>query len=278
MNAVEFKNVSFSYDEETGVEVIKDVSLEIKQGEFVCVLGQNGSGKSTLARLINGLLSPQSGEIFVFDKNVADKKNLFEIRKSVGMVFQNPDNQMVATMVEDDIAFGPENLGLPSKEIGERIDFALNSTGMQEYRFSQGQKLSGGQKQRVAIAGVLAIMPKIIILDESTSMLDSLGRKEVMDVVKALNKEGMTVICITHYMDESVEADRVIVMSDGHIVKDGTPTQIFKSGLELNSYGLELPKCTYIANRLAEKGLPIKRGILTSCELMEELCKLFQKA
>lgn len=277
MNAIEFKNVSFKYDEENPSLIIDNVDLTIKKGEFVCILGPNGSGKSTLARLINGLLSPLSGEVFVFEKNVADKKSLFEVRKQVGMVFQNPDNQMVATMVEDDIAFGPENLGLNRDEIGKRIDFALSSTGMQEYRFYQGQRLSGGQKQRVAIAGVLAIKPDIIILDESTSMLDSVGRKEVMDVVKKLNKEGMTVICITHYMDESVDADRVIVMNNGHIVKDGTPKQIFKSALELNGYGLELPKCTYIANKLIEKGLPIKKDILTVGELQEELCKLFQR-
>ncbi len=277
MNAIEFKNVSFKYDEADPSFVIDNVDLAIKEGEFVCILGQNGSGKSTLARLVNGLLSPLSGEVFVFGKNVADKKSLFEVRKRVGMVFQNPDNQMVATMVEDDIAFGPENLGLDSKEIGKRIDFALSSTSMQEFRFSQGQKLSGGQKQRVAIAGVLAIKPDVIILDESTSMLDSVGRKEVMDVVKELNKKGMTVICITHYMDESVDADRVIVMSNGHIVKDGTPKQIFKSALELKSYGLELPKCTYIANKLIENGLPIQKDILTYSELEKELCKLFQK-
>ena len=184
---------------------------------------------------------------------------------------------MVATIVEDDIAFGPENLGIEPKKIGERIDFALKSTSMEKYRFSSGQKLSGGQKQRVAIAGVLAIMPDILILDESTSMLDGKGRKEVLEVVKNLNEKGMTVITITHYMEEAVNASRVVVMNKGEIVKEGTPSEIFKCSEELIKYGLELPRPSYVAGKLIEKGLPIKKGILTSLELTEELCKLFQK-
>lgn len=276
MEVINVKDVTFKYE---GVEtpVINNLSLSVQKGEYLCVLGENGSGKSTLARLINGLLTPNDGRVEVYGFDTKDKAKQFEVRKRVGMVFQNPDNQMVATMVEDDIAFGPENLGVPSKEIGERIDFALKSTNMESFRFSQGQKLSGGQKQRIAIAGVLAIMPEILILDESTSMLDAKGRKEVLDVVKKLNDKGMTVITITHYMDEAVNASRVVVLSKGEIVKNGKPSEIFKSSEELLSYGLELPRATYIANRLIKKGLPLKEGILTADELSEELCKLFQK-
>ena len=277
MEVIGIKNVTFKY-EGTDIPVIKDLSLSIQKGEYLCVLGKNGSGKSTLARLINGLLTPNSGRVSVYGFDTCDKNKQFEVRKRVGMVFQNPDNQMVATMVEDDIAFGPENLGVEPKEIGNRIDFALKSTNMQEFRFYQGQKLSGGQKQRIAIAGVLAILPEILILDESTSMLDGKGRKEVLDVVKNLNEKGMTVITITHYMDEAVNASRVVVLNKGEIVKEGTPSKIFSSSSEeLISYGLELPRSTYIANSLIEKGLPLKKGILTAEELSEELCKLFQR-
>ena len=276
MEVIKINDVTFKY-EENSIPVIKNLSLSVKKGEYLCVLGENGSGKSTLARLINGLLTPNNGRVEVFGFDTCDKSKQFEVRKRVGMVFQNPDNQMVATMVEDDIAFGPENLGVEPKEIGDRIDFALKSTNMEEFRFYQGQKLSGGQKQRIAIAGVLAIMPDVLILDESTSMLDGKGRKEVLDVVKNLNDKGMTVIAITHYMDEAVNASRVIIMNKGEIVKDGTPSEIFTSSEELISYGLELPRSTYIANKLIEKGLPLKKGILTAEELSEELCKLFQK-
>lgn len=276
MKVINVNNVTFKY-EESDFPVINDLSLSIEKGEYLCILGENGSGKSTLARLINGLLTPNNGRVEVFGFNTSDKSKQYEVRKRVGMVFQNPDNQMVATMVEDDIAFGPENLGIEPKEIGKRINFALKATNIEEFRFTQGQKLSGGQKQRVAIAGVLAIMPDVLILDESTSMLDGKGRKEVLDVVKKLNDDGMTVITITHYMDEAVNASRVIVMSKGKIVKDGAPGEIFKNSEELLSYGLELPRATYIANRLIEKGLPLKKGILTANELSEELCKLFQK-
>ena len=276
MEVIKINDVTFKYEEDL-IPVIKNLSLSVKKGEYLCVLGENGSGKSTLARLINGLLTPNNGRVEVFGFDTSDKSKQFEVRKRVGMVFQNPDNQMVATMVEDDIAFGPENLGVEPKQIGDRIDFALKSTNMEEFRFYQGQKLSGGQKQRIAIAGVLAIMPEILILDESTSMLDGKGRKEVLDVVKNLNDKGMTVIAITHYMDEAVNASRVIVMNKGEIVKDGTPSEIFTSSEELISYGLELPRSTYIANKLIEKGLPLKKGILTAEELSEELCKLFQK-
>jgi energy-coupling factor transport system ATP-binding protein len=192
MQAIKLQNVTFAYEE--GVYAVNGISLEINQGEYIAVVGKNGSGKSTVAKLINGLVTPKDGCVSVFGMDTREKQDIFEIRKKVGMVFQNPDNQMVATMVEDDIAFGPENLGVEPKQIGDRIDFALKSTNMEEFRFYQGQKLSGGQKQRIAIAGVLAIMPEILILDESTSMLDGKGRKEVLDVVKNLNDKGMTVI------------------------------------------------------------------------------------
>ena len=276
MSIIKIDNVSFKYQEETPY-VIDGLSLTVEKGEFICVLGKNGSGKSTLAKLLNGMLLPTSGEISVFDMDVKDKNSIFDIRKKVGVVFQNPDNQMVATIVEDDIAFGPENVGLSREEIGERIDFALNSTGMQNYRLSMGQRLSGGQKQRVAIAGVLAIKPDVLILDESTSMLDAKGRREVMDVVKKLNKEGMTVISITHYMDEAVDSSRVVVLNKGKIVKDGTPLEVFNNSTELEEYGLDLPRATYIAEKLKSYGIPLKNGILTAEELEEDLCKLFQK-
>ena len=276
MSIINIDKVSFKYQEDSPL-VIDNLSMQVEKGEFICVLGKNGSGKSTLAKLINGMLAPDSGSVTVFDMDTNDKSILYEIRKRVGVVFQNPDNQMVATIVEDDVAFGPENIGLEREEIASRIDFALNSTGMQEYRYSMGQRLSGGQKQRVAIAGVLAVRPDVLILDESTSMLDAKGRKEVMEVVKKLNKEGMTVISITHYMDEAVDSSRVIVMSQGKIVKDGTPLEVFKNSMELQSYGLDLPRATYIAEKLKEYGIPLKNGILTSEELEEDLCKLFQK-
>ncbi len=276
MEVIKLSNVTFKY-EGVKLPVINNLSLTVKKGEYLCVLGENGSGKSTLARLINGLLQPNNGVVEVFNYNTSNEKTQFEVRKRVGMVFQNPDNQMVATIVEDDIAFGPENLGVERGEIGTRIDFALNSTDMEKYRFSSGQKLSGGQKQRVAIAGVLAMMPEVLILDESTSMLDAKGRKEVLDVVKKLNERGMTVINITHYMNEAVNASRVIVLSKGEIVKDGTPSEVFSDSEELLKYGLELPRATYIANALIKKGLPIKSGILLEDELSEELCKLFQR-
>ena len=277
MKAIEIENLSFKYQEDSKL-VIKDLSLSVDKGEFLCVLGENGSGKSTLSRLINGLLQPTSGVVKVFGLDTADKKNVYEIRKRVGMVFQNPDNQMVATIVEDDIAFGPENIGVPPSEIGERIDFALDSVDMQKYRHSAGQKLSGGQKQRIAIAGALALMGEILILDESTSMLDPLGRSEVMKVVKSLNEKGITVIAITHYMDEVVNASKVAVLHEGELCMYGTPTEIFKEQSKLKEFGLDVPRSVYIANKLRENGLDISESVISSEGLAEELCKLFQKA
>ena len=276
MKVIEFNDVSFKYSENANA-VIKNINLTINKGEFVCILGKNGSGKSTLSKLINGLLLPSSGSVNVLGLDTTSKNHLNDIRKKVGMVFQNPDNQMVATIVEDDIAFAPENLGLSSDEIGKRIDFALNATDMQKFRFSSSQKLSGGQKQRIAIAGVLAVKPEILILDESTAMLDPKGRKEVMNVVKKLNDEGMTVICITHYMEEALNADKVIVMYDGEIVKRGTPSEVFLASEGVEHFGLALPRACYIANKLRENGLPLSDLLYSEEVLAEELCKLFVK-
>ena len=277
MEAIRFDKVKFMYREEDGVYAVNGVTLSVNEGEFVAVLGRNGSGKSTLAKLVNALLVPTEGKAEVFGLDTADAKNVFEIRKNAGMVFQNPDNQTVASIVEDDVAFGPENIGVPREEIGRRIDFALNAVGMQAFRDATPSRLSGGQKQRIAIAGVLAVMPKIMILDESTAMLDPKGRREVMDVIKKLNKErGMTVILITHFMDEALEADRAIVMHRGEVVMDGTPEEIFSRSDELETYNLTLPRAAYISKKLAEGGMPVK-GAFNAEELAEEICASLQK-
>ena len=218
MEIISVKNVSFSYDKKS--DTVRNVSLSVNKGEYLSIVGHNGSGKSTLAKLLNALLIPDSGEITVFGLSSSKKENLFEIRKNVGVVFQNPDNQLIASIVEDDIAFGPENLGVPREEIKERIDFALKSVNMLEYKKSASERLSGGQKQRIAIAGVLALKPQVIVLDESTAMLDPVGRREVLDVVKKLNKDyGTTIIAITHYMEEVVDSDRVIVAGSSNYVR-----------------------------------------------------------
>ena len=277
--AVRFENVKYTYDddEEGTVFAVNGVTLTIRAGEFVAVLGRNGSGKSTLAKLINALLRPTEGKVTVFGLDTADAKKAFEIRKSAGMVFQNPDNQTVASVVEDDVAFGPENIGVPREEIGERITAALEAVGMTEFRHATPSRLSGGQKQRIAIAGVLAIQPKTMILDESTAMLDPKGRREVMDVVKKLNKEqGMTVILITHFMEEALEAERAVVMHRGEVVMDGTPEEIFARSEELETYNLTLPRAAYICKQLQAAGLPVANAF-TAKELAEEICKSLQK-
>lgn len=275
MSLISIENVSFSYDKQNNIKAIDGISLSVEKGEYIAVIGHNGSGKSTLARLLNGLLKPDSGKVEVDGFTVGDKKTLFEVRKRVGVVFQNPDNQLVASIVEDEIAFGPENLGVPRQEIGERIDFALNAVGMQEFRKSTPTRLSGGQKQRIAIAGVLALKPQILILDESTAMLDPKGRKEVLSVVKQLNKEQqVTVIAITHYMEEVVDADRVVVLDNGKIVMQGSPREIFKRGEELKKIGLELPTSSYIASKMKRAGINIANDIITDDELKEALCRL----
>ena len=276
--AVCFENVKYSYDEEEGGEfAVNGVSLTIAEGEFVAVLGRNGSGKSTLAKLINALLRPTGGKVTVFGLDTADTKKAFDIRKSAGMVFQNPDNQTVASVVEDDVAFGPENIGLPREEIGRRIEYALDAVGMTQFRSATPSRLSGGQKQRIAIAGVLAIQPKIMILDESTAMLDPKGRREVMSVIKKLNREqGMTVILITHFMDEALQADRAIVMHRGEVVMDGAPEEIFSRSDELEMYNLTLPRAAYVCKKLQAAGMPVANAF-TAEELAEAICASLQR-
>ena len=268
--AVKFENVSFSYGEGEK-NALENVSLEISKGEYVAVLGHNGSGKSTLARLVNGLLTPAAGKVYVLGMDSSERKNLFEIRKNAGVVFQNPDNQTVASVVEDDVAFGPENTGVPREEIGRRIEFALRAVGMEEYRYAEAAKLSGGQKQRIAVAGVLALQPKIVILDESTAMLDPRGRREITAVVKKLNKEnGITVISITHFPEEAMEADRAIVLHRGKIVLQGKPEDVLKSEEELLSYNLALPKSVKICRDLRARGMNVADS-LSADEIAEEI-------
>ena len=277
MEAVRFDNVKYSYRDGGADFAVNGVTLSVGEGEFVAVLGRNGSGKSTLAKLINALLVPTEGSVKVFGMDTSDDKQTFEIRRNAGMVFQNPDNQTVASVVEDDVAFGPENIGVPREEIGRRIDFALGAVGMQAFRRATPARLSGGQKQRIAIAGVLAIMPKILILDESTAMLDPKGRREVMDVVKRLNREQkMTVLLITHFMDEALEADRAIVMHRGEVVMDGKPEEIFARSDELETYNLTLPRVAYICKKLQAAGMPVADSF-TAEELAEAICASLQK-
>lgn len=282
MKVLELKNVTYKYrayeSGENGVypelPAVENISLDIFEGEFVALLGHNGSGKSTLAKLFNGLYIPASGTVKAFDLLTSDSKNLFEIRKNIGVVFQNPDNQMIATIVEDDIAFGPENIGLPPKEIAERVRFALSAVDMEKYRDSSATRLSGGQKQRIAIAGVLAVMPKVLVLDESTAMLDPKGRKEILAILKKLNTEhGITVILITHFMDEAAEAERVIVLNDGKIALDGTPSEVFSQEYRLKTMGLGVPIPLKIRNLLEKKGISLSADILSEKQLVEAVCQ-----
>ena len=259
-----------------GQEVaITGVDLRIEPGDFVAVLGQNGSGKSTLAKHMNALLLPTEGSMFVDGMDTKDMSRIWDIRQAAGMVFQNPDNQIIGTVVEEDVGFGPENIGVPTEQIWERVNEALRAVDMEKYRYASPNKLSGGQKQRVAIAGVMAIRPKCIIMDESTAMLDPVGRKEVLATARRLNKEeGMTVIWITHYMEEVVDADKVFVMSDGKVVMQGTPKEVFSRGQELAGYRLDVPQATKLGDLLREKGLAIPEGVLTIQELVEAICRL----
>lgn len=276
-NIIELKNVSFLYDEEKEPErkALDDVCLTIKKGEFVGIIGHNGSGKSTLAKLLNGLLLPNYGDVLVMSLNTKNEENLIEIRRNVGMVFQNPDNQMVATIVEEDVAFGAENLGIEPKEIRRLVDESLKTVDMYEFKDKKPHQLSGGQKQRIAIAGVLAMRPNCIIFDESTAMLDPLGRSEVMQAMMNLNQnEGVTIILITHYMEEIVNADRVIIMENGHIELEGSPREIFEKSEELKKLRLNVPEVVEIAEGLKNAGLELKSGILTAEELVDELCRL----
>lgn len=275
MPIIEFQDVEYTYNEgyEGETRALGGVSFSIEEGAFVALVGHNGSGKSTVARLMNGLLLPGKGRVKVAGMDTADKKNLFDIRKTVGVVFQNPDNQMIATIIEDDVAFGPENLGLPPAEIRQRVDFALEAVGMSEHKRGTPFRLSGGQKQRIAIAGVLAIKPRVMVLDESTAMLDPQGRKEVMDVVMRLNRqENMTVIMITHFMEEAALADRIIVMNGGRVLADGG-VEVFRRAADLQDAGLELPLACSVADRLRAAGLELPEDIVTDEQLAGALCR-----
>ncbi len=281
MDLIKFENVSFSYDteDENGTpkseKVLENFNLSIEQGSFVAILGHNGSGKSTVAKLTNGILFADEGNVFVDNIKAQDDDSIYDIRKTVGMVFQNPDNQIVSSIVEEDVAFGVENIGVPSEECRRRVDEALKTVGMYEYRLRTPSKLSGGQKQRVAVAGIIAMKPKCIVLDEPTAMLDPSGRKEVLDTVMKLNREeGITIVLITHYMDEAVKADRVVVMDDGVIKLDGTPQQVFSDVEKIKSLSLEVPQSTELVERL---GIHSESTVLNSDECAELLIKYLQK-
>lgn len=266
------------YDEEGNVcetkRAVDGVELDVKKGDFVAILGHNGSGKSTLAKHINALLLPTDGEVWVAGMNTKEEAHVWDIRQSAGMVFQNPDNQIIGTVVEEDVGFGPENMGVPTEEIWARVEEALKAVGMYKYRKHSPNRLSGGQKQRVAIAGIVAMHPQCIVLDEPTAMLDPNGRKEVIRAVRALNMvEDITVLLITHYMEEVVHADKVIVMDQGKVVMQGTPKEIFSRVDELKAYRLDVPQVTLLAHELKKKGIPLSDGILTIEELVNELCQ-----
>jgi len=277
---IRLTGVSFAYMGEGAkqTQALKDISLTVEQGEFLAIIGRNGSGKSTLAKHFNAILTPTSGEVWVDGISTRDESRLFDIRQVAGMVFQNPDNQLVATIVEEDVAFGPENLGVPAAEIRQRVDEALRLVGMEAYAEHAPHLLSGGQKQRVAIAGVLAMHPKILILDESTAMLDPVGRREVLETAIRLNRErGMTVILITHHMDEAVQADRVIVMGEGRVIMQGSSRHVFQQIDLLHSLGLDVPQVTSLVRELSAAGMPLPADLLTVEELVNSLCPLLSK-
>lgn len=282
MGIVEAKNLTFEYirrDEEGNVEgittAVDNVNIDIKAGDFVAVLGHNGSGKSTFAKHLNALVMPTEGTVYVDGMDTKDSGNTLSIRQTAGMVFQNPDNQIVGTLVDEEVGFGPENIGVPTEEIWERVEKSLKAVGMYQFRNASPNKLSGGQKQRVAIAGIVAMKPKCIVLDEPTAMLDPLGRKEVLNVLHELNrKENVTIILITHYMEEVIDADYVYVIDGGKLVMDGTPRQIFTQVEMLKSMRLDVPQVTELAYELKKAGLPIKDGIIRNEELVEELKRL----
>ncbi|MBP3938146.1 MAG: energy-coupling factor transporter ATPase [Clostridia bacterium] len=280
---IKFDNVSFAYkaiaddDEMAATAVVDGFSLDVPEGQFLAVLGHNGCGKSTIAKLMNGILVPDSGKVTVDGMSTSDDEKIIDIRRTVGMVFQNPDNQIVATIVEDDVAFGPENLGVPPEEIRKRVDDALEAVGMYEFRGREPHRLSGGQKQRVAIAGVIAMNTKCVVMDEPTAMLDPHGRQEVMDAIRMLNKErGITVVLITHYMDEAVKADRVVVMDKGKIVLDGEPRMVFKNVEKLKALGLDVPQATELAYRLRKSGFPIADDILDEEECASAILRALE--
>lgn len=282
MDIIKAEHVIFDYirkDENGEIEAVKravdDVCISIKKGDFTAILGHNGSGKSTLAKQLNAILMPSEGTIWVEEMDTKEESHLWDIRQTAGLVFQNPDNQLISNVVEEDVGFGPENLGIPSNEIWERVIYSLKAVGMYEFRKESPNRLSGGQKQRVAIAGILAMKPSCIILDEPTAMLDPKGRKEVLDALYELNrKEKVSVILITHYMEEVVDADHVVVMDKGKVVMEGTPRDIFKRVDELRAIRLSVPQVTELAHELRKSGLPIKEDILTKEELIHEIARL----
>ena len=280
---IKLDNVSYFYkayndDGTVGKAMgVEGVTLDIEQGTFVALVGHNGCGKSTLAKLLNGLLIPASGTVTVNSLDTAVRDNIFEIRKTVGMVFQNPDNQMVASIVEEDVAFGPENLGVPQPEIVERVYGALEQVGMSDYAKRSPHRLSGGQKQRIAIAGALAIRPQVLVLDESTAMLDPMGRREVLDVAHKLNCEGMTVILITHFMEEVLDCDKVIVMNGGHVIKTGTPSEIFDDEQLLKDVGLQAPRTVALSKKLASAGFKVTANCSDAHKLGGEVCQELAK-
>ncbi len=266
------------YDEEgreaDAIRAVDQVSMQVEKGDFVAILGHNGSGKSTLAKHMNAILTPTGGTMWVDGKDTREEEHLWDVRQSAGMVFQNPDNQIIGTIVEEDVGFGPENMGVPTKEIWERVEESLKAVNMLKYRHHSPNKLSGGQKQRVAIAGVVAMHPQCIVLDEPTAMLDPNGRKEVIRAVRALNQvEEITVILITHYMEEVIYADKVVVMDQGRVVMEGTPREIFSQVEKLKSYRLDVPQATLLAYELKKAGVELPDGILTREELVEALCQ-----
>ena len=285
MEMIQTEKLVYEYekrDEEGNVigtsRAIDEVDIEAKEGQFIAVLGHNGSGKSTLAKHLNAILVPTEGSVWVNGKNTSNPEELWDVRQSAGMVFQNPDNQIIGTVVEEDVGFGPENLGVPTDEIWQRVEESLKAVGMIEYRHHSPNKLSGGQKQRVAIAGVVAMEPKCIVMDEPTAMLDPVGRKEVLKTVHKLRKQkNVTVILITHYMEEVVDADKIFVMDHGKVVMEGTPKEIFSRVDELKSYRLDVPQVTELAWELQKAGLPLPDGILTNDELTQALCNLRDK-
>ena len=264
-----------NYEDKTEKIAIDNVSMDVKEGEFLVILGQNGSVKSTIAKHMNALILPSGGKMFVDNLDTSNNSNLWDIRSKAGMVFQNPDNQLVATVVEEDVAFGPENLGVEPLEIRKRVDESLKSVGMYEYRKHAPHLLSGGQKQRIAIAGILAMMPKCIILDEPTAMLDPIGRKEVISTIKSINKNNkITIVLITHYMDEAAQADRIIVMDNGKKTMEGTPREIFSQVEKMKKIGLDVPQVTELAYELNKEGVNISTDILNIDEMVSELCQL----
>lgn len=276
-NFIEVKDVVYRYSKEQGDDnlcpAIDHVSIEIKRGEYIAIAGSNGSGKSTLARCLNGLLLPTEGEILVDGMDTNDDDLIWDIRKKIGMVFQNPDNQIVSSMVEDEVAFGPENIGIENPELRKRVDNALKSVGMYEYRNREAHKLSGGQKQRIAIAGAVAMRPDCIVFDEPTAMLDPKGRSQVMKVIRELNDQGITIILITHFMEEVAEADRVLVMKSGKLLADSVPEDVFADTNLIESAGLEIPAAVLLRNELIENGISLSHEVINKDDLVDALCR-----